>query len=1042
VRVLVLGPPVVEVGAQLRRPARRMSRVLLGMLALRVNQPVSTEWIVEGLWPGTPPRSAAANVRSHVAGLRGLLGVEVQIHTTDDGYRLSAPVDGVDSTLFLELLTDGRRFRAGGAHHAAADRLGKAVGLWRGRLMEGLTIPSSLAGDAVALEEQQVAAWEELIDLYLDLDRAAESVPLLRNLVVQHAFRERFWAQLMIALHRMSRTSEALDAYRRLRRLLHEELGTLPQNAVTRLYHRLGQGETPTPDTPVPPPSDAPRQLPPDAGHLVGRDTELSLVDDLLGGGAPLGLITGIAGVGKSALAVRWAHTRAAHFPDGQLHCDLRGCEPGSGLPVEVAVAGFLRALGVAAGEVPVAQDEAVRLYRSLLADRKVLVVLDNAASADQVRALRPGSQGCAVLVTSRHRLSGLVARDDAVRVELDPLPAKDSVELLDRIVGDRAWADPAATARIADLCGHLPLALRIAAARVTDSPAAGLAEFAALLDSGTRLSTLTIDDDQSAGLQAMFALSYDALSDAAKAVFRVLGLHPGFDTGNDTGPAALAAMAGTSSAAAGAALTELADAHLVTEVRRGRYGMHDLLRMYAVERAGAELTEAQRTHAVGAGLDWYYRAGHAAATRAQPQMVRLPAPPNGQDGVPSFESAADAEVWLAEESDTMIAAIAAAETAGHDRYTWLLADVLQGQFRSRLTLAQWRDSVRRGLEAARRSGDDLAAAAMLRSTGSLQLKAGDWAESLTTYRQALEHYVELDLPAEVCALHNNIGMALAEDQHLIEAEAELRSALLAAERIGDPTKISTVLANLATLTDPINLGWLPRAEAYASRGIDLSRASDGIGPTALLGRLSTRARIRHALADDAGAAADRAEAIAIAESSPHLLDRPDVLDQVANDYLADGKPGLALDHAARALTAVRRRASPSEETAVHLTLGRTLARLGHHRDSIERFQDALRIARTLSDNLTRVQALLGLAAVMEADGEPDQAIEHYDDALALAAAGHLTVPEVDANLALTRLRTAGGDAARAAVHLEAARAAGRRGGYRRGLAECDRLGR
>jgi DNA-binding SARP family transcriptional activator/tetratricopeptide (TPR) repeat protein len=1019
-----------------------MTRVLLGMLAMRVNQPVTTEWITEGLWPSAAPKSAPANIRSHVADLRGLLPPDIQILATGRGYLLRAAVDAVDVTLFQRLVRDGRRYRDAGAHHAAVDSLSRAITLWRGPLMEGVSVPDILASEAAALEDQRLTALEDTVDVRLALGQHDELTPLLRGLVVDHAFRERFWGQLMLVLHRTGRSGEAADTYHRVRQLLHDELGTEPDPHLSDLHRRIRRNDPALasdgrPVVPKGNQSIVPRQLPADIVHLVGRGPALSELDTALTGGT-LGIVTGLAGVGKTALAVRWSHCHADRFPDGQLYRDVRGTAPELVLPAELVLAGFLRALGVPAGDIPTDLSEATALYRSVLADRKVLIVLDNVARADQVRALRPAGPGCALLVTSRHRLSSLVAYDDARRIELAPLDASRSTDLLSRIIGvRRTTTELPAARRIAELCGHLPLALRIAAARLCDAPTVPLRAFVAQLGRSPRLDTLTIDDDQSAGIRAAFELSYQALSGSAQSIFRLFGLLPGTDISEH----AIGAMAGVSTTATHTALTELTEAHLVSEQHPTRFAMHDLVAAYARERAASELTETARRAAVGAGLEWYLRTGLAAAELAQPQLVRLAlSPAAATSATLNLSSTDDAAAWLNTESDNIVAAIAAvAEDAEHGRYAWLLADMMQGQFRTQLTLTQWHDAVHAGLSAARQAGDDLAIAAMLRSTGTMLLKTGDRTGALANYEQALVRYAALDRPADLCAVHNNVGMALAEEQRLAESEQALRHALAAAERIGDPTRIGTVLANLATVTDPNNLGWLAQSVAYATRAIDLARQAHEPDKTALFGQLITRSEALRALGEHAAAAANRAEAIAIATTTPHMMTRPAVLDQLANAHRADGRPDHALDFATKALVVVHRRGSASEQAAVHNTVGRVLADLGHYDDARRHFHDALAVARTISDKQAEVQAFLGIAADHETRGEPTEAARVYQRALRIATEGAMSVVQADLHLALARLIRAGPDRTGAQRHLEQARAASAHG-YHSALMEANRL--
>ncbi|MET8853386.1 NB-ARC domain-containing protein [Amycolatopsis sp. NPDC004625] len=479
-----------------------------------------------------------------------------------------------------------------------------------------------------------------------------------------------------------------------------------------------------------------PAELPADVAGFTGRAEQLDELDYVLrkaGGpaGTPLRLvaITGTGGVGKTALAVHWAHRVRDEFPDGQLYVDLRGFAVDHPLrPIE-ALTGFLYALGCAPDQVPVATDHAAALYRSLLADKRVLVVLDNGRNTQHVRPLLPGSAGCLTLVTSRDRLAGLVARDGAHRVPVDVLTAHEAGALLERLVGtERAAEEPDAAAELVELCGHLPLALRIAGANVTRR-ASGLARCAASMRTGNRLAVLAAEGDERDGVRVTFDLSYATLPDKERGLFRLLGLVPG----PDVTPAAAAALTGATPDEAAGSLDRLGGAHLVEERAAGRYGLHDLLRIYAADRAVAEDGEIGTREATARLYDSYLHTADAAARVLYPHMPRLSLPGPAPTGTPAFPDPTEALRWLDAERHNLIAIVVRAAARGPKPTAWALADVLHGYFTLRMFAVDWLAVAENGLTAARATGDPMAEAACELSLANAWMRTSH-------YRSAIEH--------------------------------------------------------------------------------------------------------------------------------------------------------------------------------------------------------------------------------------------------------------------------------------------------------------
>jgi DNA-binding SARP family transcriptional activator len=581
-------------------------RVVLAMLLLHSNRVVSADVLIEALWGSEPPPSARAAMRNYVKRLRKVLGGAGHdlIRSVPGGYLIRVAASDLDVTRFEELERAGREAAEAGDWDRAADLLRTGLSLWRGEALEDVRSEWLAVRELPRLAELRLRTLETRIDLDLRLGRHAEAIAELRRLTGIHPLRERLYRLLMLALCQDGRYGEALAVYQSARQVLISELGTEPGPELRHLHLRIlasdpslaGPGMRRTPLAAVTLSGTCrggslpPRQLPAAAPHFCGRSAELTalqrMTDDPAGAGLPTIIaVTGAAGVGKTTLALRWAHEVALRFPDGQLHADLRGYDPGSPVPSAEVLAGFLRSLGIPESGIPADQTERAACFRSMLAGQRVLVVLDNARSAEHVRPLLPATPGCTAIVTSRDSLAGLVVRDGAQRVDLDLLPLTDAVRLLRSLIGDRAEADPAAAQTLAVQCACLPLALCGAAELAAARPWAPLADLVWQLgDRHQRLDLLDGGGDPRTAVRGVFSWSYRHLDRDCARAFRLLGLNPGIDIE----PFAGAALMGTTVAHARRLLTSLARAHLIRPVGPARYAMHDLLRVYAAELAAA----------------------------------------------------------------------------------------------------------------------------------------------------------------------------------------------------------------------------------------------------------------------------------------------------------------------------------------------------------------------------------------------------------------------------------------------------------------------
>jgi DNA-binding SARP family transcriptional activator/tetratricopeptide (TPR) repeat protein len=792
------------------------ARTLLAILLLQAGQVVSTDRLIDELWGERPPRTSVNVIQGLVAQLRRSLHHErdgaaagCAVTTRPPGYLLQIPPGALDLHQFEELLAEARAAMNEAAPGRAADRLRAALALWRGSALDGVLVTPSVQTAALKLEELRMRAIEERVDAELLLGRHHELVGELQALTATLPLRERLRGQLMLALYRSDRQAEALRAYQDIRAVLVEEIGVEPgaelqhlQRAILTADLSLDLPETTRVEAGRRPP--VPAQLPPDVATFVGRGRELKQLRGLLDGmdrhgPVVISAIDGAAGIGKSALAIHLAHQLAGRFPDGRLYVDLHGATAGLAPLEPLEVLGrFLRSLGVDRAEVPAGLDEAAALFRSLAAGRRLLVVLDDAASADQVRPLLPATQGCGVLVTSRQTLASL---DGATHLRLDVLTPAEAVILLGRLAGPaRIDADPDSAGKLAELCGHLPLALRIAGARLAARPAWTAATLLRRLAARhRRLDELAVGD---LAVRASFEVSYQSVRAVAHpgeavdaGLFRLLGL---LDLPDVTVPVA-AVLVRRPSEAAEQALERLVDGHLVETPAPGRYRMHDLLRLFARERCAAEEPEAVRVSALNRTLSWYL----AGATRASRLLYpadqrRLVSVEDAGDGVP-LQGRAEALAWLEAERVNLLAAARQAATSPRvpPEVVGQLAAVL---FRFLEMRGSWHDLAeldQLALQVARRAGDPDGEAQALNDLAMThyRLKRPDQAIAYSEQTVALRRRLG-DRRGEGQAL-SNLGIHCHAAGQLDRALACYDQSLAVLRELGDRGSVGRVLGNL-----------------------------------------------------------------------------------------------------------------------------------------------------------------------------------------------------------------------------------------------------
>ncbi len=677
-RFRLLGPLRFWDGTAWTGVPAAQQRTVLAVLLSEAGRVVATDRLIDELWGEHPPKAASAVVRGYVMWLRRRLGSEraPALVTRDRGYELAVGPAEVDAVQFETLVNAGRRALAGGQSEVALARLSEGLALWRGPALGDVPDVPAISAYARRLEHARLSALEDYLQLRVQAGDHDEALAELEPLVQQHPLRERCWELLMLALHRCGRRADALEAYRRARHALVAGLGLEPGQQLRDLQHAILSGD----DGSAAPLHLPPAQLPPDVAGFAGRRAQLDALDKLLHESARLISVTGTAGAGKSALAVHWAHRVRERFPDGQLYLNLRGFDPtGSPMSEAEAVRGLLDALRVPAERIPTAVQSCIGLYRTLMAEKRVLIVLDNAGEAAVVRSLLPAAPGCLVITTSREDLHGLIITDGAEPVALDLMSTQDACDLLaSRIGRDRVAREPQAADEIIERCSRLPLALAVVAARAVTRPGFSLEALAGELRDGLEVLS---GGETATDPRAVFSWSYRALDEQTARLFRLLGLHPG----PDIGTAAVASLAGLTAQRARAAMARLVRASLVAEPEPGRYTWHDLLRGYARQLVYAHDDEPLRQAALHRMTDHYLHTAHAAAMLFEPlrDPIRLEtaAPASTVEHLADRGAALD---WLRREHTVLLRVVQQAASAGFDRETgrlaWCLAQYLEWQ--------------------------------------------------------------------------------------------------------------------------------------------------------------------------------------------------------------------------------------------------------------------------------------------------------------------------------------------------------------------------
>ncbi|GAA2793157.1 AfsR/SARP family transcriptional regulator [Crossiella cryophila] len=1024
VSVEVDGTPVPLGGAK--------PRTLLAALLARAGDAVRPAHLVDLIWSAAPPASARAVVQTYASTLRSALrkaGAPDLIVGDEAGYRVVLGAARYDAREFTEAVQAARDLLARAEFEPGAALLREALRLWRGPAFTGLG-GGFLLAEAERLDELRMAALEMRCTADLACGRHERLVPELRGLVAEYPLRESFWALLMHALLRSGQQSAALAAYEQIRSTLREEFGTDPGQQLLEAYE-LALRDEPRPV--ATPSAEVPMQLPADLASFAGRTADLAALDALLpepGCSAPRTIaLVGPGGIGKTALAVHWAHRVRAGFPDGQLFVDLRGYDPVSSVSIEQTLTACLRALGVSAQRVPVTLDEQVALYRSLLAGKRVLLVLDNVANAGQVRPLLPPGSGCVALVTSRSDLRSLTVLNDARVRYLDVLTAEDSHDLLAELCGPELLAAEPADARLlAALCGHLPLALRIAAANLHGRRHTRVSDYVLALRED-RLAELAVEDDPAVAVRATFHLSYQALDPATRQLFRLLSQAPG----PDFSQAAAVALAGPA-AGVRRSLDRLVSASLLTRSPAGRYQFHDLICHYATDLAREEDTP-EVLHAAETRLYDHYLATASAGTSlfyaGVRQLRRIPA----TEANP-FTDGEAALRWLDEERVNLIAAAErAAAVPGIRHYSGRFADALRGYFSGRGYAADGLALCTAALAAARESGDAQAEATVHALRGLIFYNLSDYERSITEHELALAANDREPNPvAEMECLHH-LGRVYAQLGIPREAMAYHERALAIATGIGDEL-IEAREVNYVGVAH-LSLGNIDEATRAHTRALDITgrlddkivrlRAWNGLGLTHwTAGRLAEAADCHRECVELCrrwGLEYNLAAALVCLAETCCDLGRYEDAARHAREALERGQQIGERRHEASALE-------------INATVRR---RLGHHRESIQGYTDALALATRIKFRYGEASALIGLSAAHRAEGRPAEAATYARQALTRMRETDMRVLEIAGLTELAACHLALGKPAEAGAQAERALAMAVKDGQR--LSQARALG-
>ncbi|MEU0137185.1 BTAD domain-containing putative transcriptional regulator [Streptomyces sp. NPDC006296] len=948
--------------------------------------------LVEAVWDENAPATAAHQVRKAVAELRQRIPDGRNLIVTEGpGYRALTTPDQVDLSRFSEGLKQAREATAAGQSAFAATALREALDLWRGPLLSG-SGGSVLAAASAALEERRLTAVEQLFDLRLGSGENGELVGELREFIDAHPLRETLRGQLMLALFRSGRQAEALEEFAKVREFLIDELGIGPGDSLTELHQAILRNSpelaAPQQSAPAPfTPEGKPSTLPYDLRDFTGREAEvrelLGFVAEAPGTGPLIIAIDGMGGSGKTSLAVRAAHQLTDNYPDAQLHIDLRGFTPsGQPLTAGAAAEALLRALGVPGDRIPDDAEGRIALWRRTMSAQRMILLLDNALDESQVRPLLSSSTKTLVLVTSR---SLLVDLDAAHTVSLGVMPPRDSVALVEGVLGrSRTRAEPEAVAQLTELCGHLPLALRIAAARLRKRPRWTVRYLVdRLRDDAYRLAELNSGERS---VEVTLRLSYEGLSAETRAAFRMLGQHPG----TEIDVYAAGALLGTSARDAEGVLEYLLDMHLLQQHETSRYAFHDLVRSFAQNLsrgsgqaapdpgvgggAGGSVGDEEAGLAVRRLLDFALAATDAACDLLFPGRARIRRPElRSTAELPPFHTPDQAREWLEREQDSLLAAVSLAYRWELDSHVGLLAANVVFPLDLRGRLEEFRELSRTAIIASRRLGDQALLRLSLSNLSVACWKLGRFEEGIEMAEEAFGLAVGLADRRGEAKDTGVLGLLLSALGRYREALPRLEQSIELKRELGAERAEAESLTNLSNLYSE----WrrFPEAVEVATRAVVLSRSIGSIdkeveGLTELV-----VARLGLGEVEVAVDLLRRARKLALDVMSPADMSMLLALSAEAADR--NGESAMATEWAESALQLGDLSGAPMREAAVGNIIGRLHSRNGRHTLALDLHRQALEAASGIGYRVEEAHALAGMAHAMERLGDHGTAEVH-----------------------------------------------------------------
>ncbi|WP_019547227.1 AfsR/SARP family transcriptional regulator [Streptomyces sulphureus] len=956
-RFTLLGPVRATHGERSLGMGSPQQRALLAALLLRRGRTATAEELIDDIWGEEPPERAKAALRTYASRLRKALGSSAEVLVSESGgYALrTAGFATVDLEQAVHLADEAEQATAAGDHTKARELYARALELWDGESLAQIPGPNA-ENQRARLEEWRLGLQEHRIGLDLRTGAHADVVSELTALTAAHPLREGLRELLMLALYRSGRQAEALAVYEDTRRLLAEELGVDPRSELSELHQRIleaDEGLTFEADEPaqVPVTFTKPAQLPATVADFTGRRAFVEELSDQLSaaGGTVMAVsaVAGIGGVGKTTLAVHVAHAAADRFPDGQLYVDLQGAGPAPADP-QAVLGSFLRALGAPDSSIPEGVEERAALFRSLLAGRRVLTLLDNARDAAQVRSLLPGTSGCAALLTSRARMVDLAG---AHLVDLDVMSPEEAMTLFTRIVGaERVAAEREAAMDVVAACGFLPLAIRIAAARLAARRTWTVTVLASkLADERRRLDELKVGDQ---AVKASFELGYSQLEHEQARAFRLLGLADG----PDISLTAAAAMLDRGDEETEDLLESLVDTSLLESAAPGRYRFHDLVRLFA--RACAERDEqppSERDEALARLLDFYLATGRNFRARDQPdELLTQHLEPTRHSGL-AFRDNSEAVAWLFAESACFLACARQSVGEAGLRAAVDLLMATADLSEAGVNIREY-ERVAEELSVAAHTAGDMHAEARARSVlTAVHFTTGqfDKADSEAKVAGALGEAADDRISSSFAV--NDRGIVAIYQNRPRDAERHLTQALERFRAYGNESSEASALCNLARAR--VQLGEAHEAIPLAQQAVEIYRRTDASMRLAngcyTLGIAFAAAERWHA------ANAEFTRALDLFDRTRQHLWAGMAHFRLAELHLSTDQPAAAARHAERAL-GLRGIGGEWRRGTILLLLGRALHRLGQSDRARACWSEALAVFERLgSDEAAVARGLL-----------------------------------------------------------------------------------